>query len=78
MWLRVARVRTDISEELIASISKVERLSEVKTFPLPSNLSTLRRNLNRFFNIKLSLYSALEAYKVIERRGSHVFRKMRS
>jgi hypothetical protein len=31
MWRRVGRVRTDVSQELVASILKVERMREIET-----------------------------------------------
>jgi hypothetical protein len=46
MLRRVAIVRTDVSEERIASIISVKRISEQeKTLALTSNCSTLRRNI---------------------------------
>jgi hypothetical protein len=45
MLRRMALVRTDISEEHIASIIKVTRIGELRsTFAVTSNRRTLRRN----------------------------------
>jgi hypothetical protein len=43
---RVALVRTDVSEELSASIIGVTRISELETLVVLSNRRTLRRNTN--------------------------------
>jgi archaellum biogenesis ATPase FlaH len=46
MLRRVALVTTHVSEERIASIIRVERISELgKTLTLTCNRSTLRRNI---------------------------------
>jgi hypothetical protein len=43
MWFRVALVKADVSEELIASIISVTRISELRTtLAVTSNRSTLR------------------------------------
>jgi hypothetical protein len=48
MLRRVAPVRADISEEYIASIIRVKRISELgPTLAVNSNQSTLRRNTIR-------------------------------
>jgi hypothetical protein len=45
MLLRVALVRTDVSEELSASIIRVTRIGELgTTLAVTSNRRTLRRN----------------------------------
>jgi hypothetical protein len=44
MLRRVALVRTDVSEELSASIIRVTRISELGTLAITSNRRTLRRN----------------------------------
>jgi hypothetical protein len=45
MWRRVALVRTDVSEERIASIIGVERIGELgTTLAVTSNWSTLQIN----------------------------------
>jgi hypothetical protein len=45
MLHRVALVRTEVSEERIASIIRVTRIGELETtLPVTSNRSTLRRN----------------------------------
>jgi hypothetical protein len=44
MLRRVALVRTDVSEELIASIIRVTRIGELRTLAVTSNRRTLRRN----------------------------------
>jgi hypothetical protein len=44
----VARVKTDISEELSASIIKVIRIGELGTLAITSNRGTLRRNTKYF------------------------------
>jgi hypothetical protein len=45
MLRRVALVRTDVSEEIIASIIRVTRIGELgTTLAVTSNLCTLRRN----------------------------------
>jgi hypothetical protein len=44
MSRRVALVRTDFSEERIASITKVERISTIETSAVTGNRSTLQRN----------------------------------
>jgi hypothetical protein len=43
MLRRVALVRTDVSEELSASIIKVRRIGEIGTLAVATNRSTLRR-----------------------------------
>jgi hypothetical protein len=40
----VALVRTDVSEELSASIIRVTRIGELGTIAISNNRSTLRRN----------------------------------
>jgi hypothetical protein len=52
IWHCVALVRTDVSEEHIASIIRVERISELETLVITSNWTPLWRNcvsLNRCF-----------------------------
>jgi hypothetical protein len=44
MLRRVALVRTDLSEELSASIIRVTRIGELGTLAVTSNRRTLRRN----------------------------------
>jgi hypothetical protein len=45
MLRRVALVRTDVSEELIASFIRVTRIGEIRTaLAVTSNRRTLRRN----------------------------------
>jgi hypothetical protein len=44
MLRRVALVRTDVSEELTASIIRVTRIDELGTLAVTSNRRTLRRN----------------------------------
>jgi hypothetical protein len=44
MLLRVVLVRTDVSEELSASIISVSRIDELGTLALTSNRRTMRRN----------------------------------
>jgi hypothetical protein len=52
MLRRVARVRTDVSEELSASIIRVIRIGELGTFlTVASNQRTLRRNTMYFFAV---------------------------
>jgi hypothetical protein len=47
MLLRVALVRTDVSEELSASFIRVTRIGEIrKILAVNSNRRTLRRNTN--------------------------------
>jgi hypothetical protein len=46
----VSLVKTDISEECIASIIRVTRISEIDmTIPVTSNGSTLQRNIRLAF-----------------------------
>jgi uncharacterized protein YjbK len=47
----VALVRTDVSEELSASIIRVTRIGEVGTLAVTSNRSTLRRNTKLAVNL---------------------------
>jgi hypothetical protein len=42
--LRVALVRTDVSEELSTSITWVTKIGELRTLDVTSNRRTLRRN----------------------------------
>jgi 3-polyprenyl-4-hydroxybenzoate decarboxylase len=50
MLRRVALVRTDVSEELNASIIRVTRIGELETtLAVTSNRRTLRRNTNWVF-----------------------------
>jgi hypothetical protein len=44
MWLRVGLVRTDVTEDLSASIIRVTRTSELGTLAVTSNRRNLRRN----------------------------------
>jgi hypothetical protein len=44
MLRRVDLVRTDVSEELSASIIRVTRIGELRTLAVTSNRHTLRRN----------------------------------
>jgi hypothetical protein len=44
MLRHVALVRTDVSEELSASIIRVTRIGELGTLAITSNLRTLKRN----------------------------------
>jgi hypothetical protein len=44
MSCHVAVIRTDVSEEHIASIITVTRIGDLGTFPVTNNRSTLRRN----------------------------------
>jgi hypothetical protein len=46
MLRRVAIVRTDVSEELIASMIRVTRLGELGTLAVTANRCTLRWNIN--------------------------------
>jgi hypothetical protein len=45
MWHRVALVRTEVSEDRIASIIRVTRIGELGTLLVSSNRSTLRRKI---------------------------------
>jgi hypothetical protein len=45
MLRRVALVRTDVSEELSASIIRVTRMGTLGTLAVTSNRRTLRRNI---------------------------------
>jgi hypothetical protein len=45
MWCCVVFVRTDVSEEHSASITRVERITELKMLAITSNWSTLRTNI---------------------------------
>jgi hypothetical protein len=47
MLRHVALVRTDVSEELSASVIRVTRIGELGTLALTSNRRTLRRNTKR-------------------------------
>jgi hypothetical protein len=51
MLRHVALVRTDYSEECIASIIRLTRISELGTFAVASKCSTLRRNTNSVFQL---------------------------
>jgi hypothetical protein len=52
MLRRVALVRTDVSEELSASFSKVTRIGELgATLAVTSNRRKLRRNAKYFFAV---------------------------
>jgi hypothetical protein len=44
MLRRVALIKTDVSEELSASIIRVTRIGELGTLAVTSNRRTLRRN----------------------------------
>jgi hypothetical protein len=56
MLRRAAIVRTDISEELSASIIRVTRISELgATSAVTSNRRTLRRNANTKYKNLLTL-----------------------
>jgi hypothetical protein len=46
MLRRVALVRTDVSEELSASVIRVTIICELLTLAVTSNRSTLRKNTN--------------------------------
>jgi hypothetical protein len=48
MLRRVVFVRTDVSEELSASIISVTRIGELGTLAVTSNRSTLRKNRSQF------------------------------
>jgi hypothetical protein len=53
LWRRVALVRTDVSEERIASIIRVERISELRTaLAETSNWSTLGRKYFFLFSLQ--------------------------
>jgi hypothetical protein len=57
MLRRVALVRTDVSEEYIASIIRVTRISELGTMlAVTSNRSTLRRNTMHFYVQKVVMF----------------------
>jgi hypothetical protein len=59
MLRRVALVRTDISEELIASFIRLVRIGELgKTLAVTSNRCTLRRNLVFFRSVRRLLVTA--------------------
>jgi hypothetical protein len=47
MLLRVASVRTDVSEERSASIIKVKKISELGKLAVTSNCSSIRISLQR-------------------------------
>jgi hypothetical protein len=65
MWRRVAFVRTDASEERIASIISVERISELGTLAVTSNWSTLRRNTSRFWQEPHGVTSQKMAFYIV-------------
>jgi hypothetical protein len=71
MLRRVALVITDVSEEPVASITRVTRIGELgTTLPLTSNRSTLRRNtkfLGRYTGQPLQLrYVPVLVYALAE------------
>jgi hypothetical protein len=43
---RVVLLRTDVSEECIATIIRVTRIGELRTLAITSNRRTLRRNIS--------------------------------
>jgi hypothetical protein len=45
MWRRVAHVRTDVSEDLSASIIRVTRIGELGNLAVTSNRRTLRASV---------------------------------
>jgi hypothetical protein len=49
MLHRVALVRTDVSEELSASIIRVTRIGELGTLAVTSNRSMLRRSTDTLY-----------------------------
>jgi hypothetical protein len=53
MLRRVALVRTDVSEELKASIIRVTIIGELGTLAITSNRSTLRRNKKQTNSVAL-------------------------
>jgi hypothetical protein len=57
MLRRVTLVRTDVSEELSASIIRVRRIGELETLAVTSNRCTLRRNTIVFNCISSQLAS---------------------
>jgi hypothetical protein len=65
MLRRVALVRTDVSEELSASIIKVTRIRELGTLAVTSNRRTLRRNCNFNYNYKLQFLRSVRRLLVM-------------
>jgi hypothetical protein len=57
----VALARTDVSEELSASIIRVTRIGELGTLAVTSNRRTLRRNIGSYKSNTISLQHALGA-----------------
>jgi hypothetical protein len=55
---RVALVRTDVSEEISASIIRVTRIGELRTLAVTSNRRTLRRNTGFFAIIFIVMLSS--------------------
>jgi hypothetical protein len=53
MLCHVALVRTDVSEELSASIIRVTRIDELGTLAVTSNRRTLRRNLRLYVTFEV-------------------------
>jgi hypothetical protein len=70
MLRRVALVRTDVSEELSASIIRVTRIGELGTLAVTSNPLTLRRNTKR--ERKLEWNSELRMQRRVGVAGSGV------
>jgi hypothetical protein len=54
MLRRVTLVRTDVSEELSASIISVTRIAELGTLLVTSNRRTLRRNIYLYLYIYIN------------------------
>jgi hypothetical protein len=64
MSRRVALIRTDVSEELSASIIRVTRIDELRTLAVTSNRRTLRRNGNGNY-VRLEVFTAVTVKNVV-------------
>jgi hypothetical protein len=72
MLRRVALVRSDVSEELNASIIRVTRIDELgTTLAVTSNRRKLRRGSHIFYTISPQMAVGLSAFTITKITGNH-------
>jgi demethoxyubiquinone hydroxylase (CLK1/Coq7/Cat5 family) len=71
MLCHVDLVRTDVSEEINASIIRVTRIGELGTQAVPSNRRTLRRTQKKQYSTHILVQFKVYIYLLLERARCH-------
>jgi hypothetical protein len=65
MWCRVPLLRTDISEERVASIVRVERIRELETLAVTSKLDNIAKTLTVLLVVRFQVITPVTMKKAV-------------